>query len=123
MRKLLISLLVGFSILIIPSLLFITWYSHGHPIYRLSLEAIQNSAAAQQVLGHNIDSGWFVHLRVKEKRGRGDASYQVTGDQGQAEAKVSAYLEGGQWKFNWIWLKLPTGRFETVVDNRKLKRK
>lgn len=119
MKKLAFNLILGISLIAVPSSLFIYWYSHNHEVFIKSFDIIRSDASATRILGENIEASPIVHLRVSEKHGGADASYKVYGTRATAEAKVSARLDGEAWRFNWIWLKLENGRYLTLVDNRK----
>ena len=121
MKKFMLSLIVGLGILVVPAGVFQYWYSHNHIVFRNSLELIQSDTGVIALLGENIKASPFVHIRVSERHGGADVSYFVSGDKAEAETKVSAFLEDGEWKFRWIWLKLESGQYHVVIDNRHKK--
>ena len=87
-----------------------------------SFRMIRNDHSVIAILGDDIKASQFIHLNVSNRRGRAGASYKVWGSKASAVAKVSAYRQDEDWNFNWIWLKLESGKYHTVVDNRKLNR-
>ena len=115
MKKTWVAVLIGISILVLPSFAVMYWYAHSHDIYRNSLQTIQSSALARNLLGENIKPSPFVYVRISERIGNGEARYRVSGSNGTAVAEVSAKKVGEEWQFRWIWLRLESGKYVVVV--------
>lgn len=118
MRKLLLNLVAGATMIVVPALAVTLWYTRSHELYRSSLATIQASPIAQAMLGEDIESGLWVRLKTSNKQHSGSAEYTVKGTRGSARAIVSALRQDADWTLRYIWLKPERGKIVVVVDHR-----
>lgn len=112
------SLMIGFAILLIPSTAIMQWITHTHPVYRLSLDWMQQSPQSRVYIGEGVESGWWVTLKSSRHTHTANVTYTVYGSKGRGEALVSARQSGDDWELNYIWYRPEGSRVVALLDRR-----
>jgi hypothetical protein len=85
-------------------------------IYKVTLQQVQNSPAAQQQLGTPIEGGYLVsgNININNSSGSANFSIPVSGPKGSGTARVQATLVNNQWNITSLVLEV-TGQPAPVV--------
>lgn len=113
------SLVIGFAILLIPSIAMMQWVTHSHPAYTASRDWIKQSPLAAKYLGDGIESGWWVTMRSSRHTLTANVEYAVSGSRGKGEALVSAKKQGDNWELHTIWYRPDDGRVVALFDRQR----
>lgn len=100
----LLAVLIGISILVVPSLGVLLYVAKSHVVYADSLGRLEASDTVQRTVGAPLRPSLWTYARIV--RGSGTWRYSVAGPTGEADVVVSAKRrpEGG-WRVEYILVK------------------
>ena len=114
--RLLPAIVIGISILVIPSLIVFQLLVHRHPAYRTGISLVQQDSDAKKLLGEPIEVARWAYGR--SYHGAANFKFRVSGPRGKAEVVLSAEREDASWRIRYILLKPAGGRFISLPSLR-----
>jgi len=99
----LLALLIGLSILIVPSVGVLLYVAKSHAVYAESLGRLEASETVQRIVGAPLRPSLWTYARIV--RGSGSWRYSVAGPKGKADVVVSAKKRPEGWIMEYILVK------------------
>jgi hypothetical protein len=112
--SLLLALLVGVSILVVPSMALFQYLAKSHPVYGKSLDLLRSHGDVRRRLGEPLRPSLWTYARVARRSG--SWRFSVAGPRGRAGVIVSATRRDGGWYVEYIFLKPEGGERMTSLE-------
>jgi hypothetical protein len=103
---LLLALLIGVSILVVPSIGILLYVAKSHPVYADSLSRLESDERVRRTLGTPLRPSLWTYARIV--RGSGTWRFSVTGSLREAAVVVSARHQDQGWALQYVLVK-PAG--------------